>query len=139
MSALAAAVAALVLLAAAHPARAGSATISSPAIYGGPEADMAHCAVRNAGKKPAQVELRIFDEPGTALNLVDANCNGTVQGENTCLVEPGKMFTTRAFVAVGTAYSCSATGKVKQLRGAFYMGCCQIGAPSESYRSTTLR
>jgi hypothetical protein len=139
MKALVAAAAALALLAAAHPARAGSSTIVSPAIYGGPEADLALCAVRNAGKKPAQVELRIFDEPGTALNLVDATCNGTIQGEATCLVEPGKMFTTRSFVAVGTAYACSATGKVKQLRGAFYMGCCQVGAPSQSYRSTTLR
>jgi len=132
--------ASLLLLATSELAAAGERTIASPAIYGGGDADLAYCVVRNAGTKPAAAELRIIDESGTALETLSRSCNGTAQtpGES-CLIEPGKMLSIRADTPTGFAYACSATGKVKNLRGAIYLGCCRMSAPSTSYRSSALR
>ena len=133
-------VASLLLLIASGPAAAGERSLASPAIYGGGDADLAYCVVRNAGTKPAAAELRILDESGTALETVSRLCNGAPQtpGES-CLIQPGSMLSIRADAPTGFAYACSATGKVKNLRGALYLGCCRMSAPSTSYRSAPLR
>ena len=121
----------LVVLPTSELARAGgTTTITSPAIYGGPGADLAFCAVRNVGKKPTSPELRILDESGNALVTTSESCNGTPQSAGTgCVLEPGKIFTIRADAPTGSAYACSATGKARSLRGSIHVGCCEDERP----------
>jgi hypothetical protein len=118
----------------------GGGTLTSPAIFGGADADLAFCAVRNVGKKPTSPVLTIVDEAGSALDLSSKVCGGVaLTAVEECVLEPGQILSIHAVIAPGAAYACSAKGKARSLRGAFHTGCCNEGLPSQSYRSSELR
>jgi len=68
---------------------------------------------------PAEADATLFDESGTPLTLSSQSCNGSSQPVGSpCNIAPGGIFFIRADVAHGFAYTCSASGSTRNLRGA---------------------
>jgi len=130
---------AVCLLATTGLAHAGS-TIASPAIFGGNGELIAFCAVRNAGKTLATAEVSLLDEAGNALMPTQQRCNGADQPVgSTCRITPGGTFSVFVLITPGFAYACSATGAVRNLRGAITVGQSLVLPFAGAYRSAALR
>src|SRR5262245_13365710 len=131
--------AAVCLLATTGLAHAGP-TITSPAIFGGHGELLAFCAVRNVGKTLATAEVSLLDESGHTLVPTQQRCNGADQPiGSTCRITPGGTFSILALITPGFAYACSATGAVRNLRGAITVGQSLVLPFAGTYRSAALR
>jgi len=115
-------------------------TITSPAIFGGSGELIAFCAVRNIGKTLTTAEVSIVDESGNVITPTDQRCNGAIQPVgSTCRIVPGGMFSIFALITDGFAYACSATGSLRNLRGAITVGRSLVLPFAGQYRSAELR